>query len=158
MENGAFLDEDYFEHLLAEIREIRLSERRAFAYALRPGYFLNYACVFTPPRCALILRNTACRNVNFSAGAVVEERIGAQCGRRFRAHRNARQPAASVERPVADSRYVGAYINAHQPGTSGERKVVDTLHTGYGDARQPGTTVERIVADRGHAGAYGHAC
>ena len=28
MENGTFLDEDYFEHLLAEIREIRLSERR----------------------------------------------------------------------------------------------------------------------------------
>ena len=27
MENGAFLGEDYFEHLLAEIREIRLSER-----------------------------------------------------------------------------------------------------------------------------------
>ena len=27
MENGAFLDEDYFEHLLAEVREIRLSER-----------------------------------------------------------------------------------------------------------------------------------
>jgi hypothetical protein len=30
MENGAFLDEDYFEHLLAEIREIRLSERRFY--------------------------------------------------------------------------------------------------------------------------------
>ena len=28
MENGTFLNEDYFEHLLAEIREIRLSERR----------------------------------------------------------------------------------------------------------------------------------
>jgi hypothetical protein len=28
MENGSFLNEDYFEHLLAEIREIRLSERR----------------------------------------------------------------------------------------------------------------------------------
>ena len=28
MENGTFLGEDYFEHLLAEIREIRLSERR----------------------------------------------------------------------------------------------------------------------------------
>ena len=28
MENGAFLGEDYFEHLLEEIREIRLSERR----------------------------------------------------------------------------------------------------------------------------------
>ena len=28
MENGAFLGVDYFEHLLAEIREIRLSERR----------------------------------------------------------------------------------------------------------------------------------
>jgi hypothetical protein len=30
MENGAFLDEDYFERLLAEIREIRLSERRFY--------------------------------------------------------------------------------------------------------------------------------
>ena len=30
MENGAFLGEDYFGHLLAEIREIRLSERRFY--------------------------------------------------------------------------------------------------------------------------------
>ena len=30
MENGAFLNEDYFERLLAEIREIRLSERRFY--------------------------------------------------------------------------------------------------------------------------------
>lgn len=30
MENGIFLNEDYFEHLLAEIREIRLSERRFY--------------------------------------------------------------------------------------------------------------------------------
>lgn len=30
MENGTFLDEDYFEELLAEIREIRLSERRFY--------------------------------------------------------------------------------------------------------------------------------
>ena len=30
MENGAFLSEDYYEHLLAEIREIRLSERRFY--------------------------------------------------------------------------------------------------------------------------------
>lgn len=30
MENGAFLTVDYFEHLLAEIREIRLSERRLY--------------------------------------------------------------------------------------------------------------------------------
>lgn len=30
MENGAFLTVDYFEHLLAEIREIRLSERRMY--------------------------------------------------------------------------------------------------------------------------------
>lgn len=30
MENGSFLDEDYYEHLLAEIREIRLSERRFY--------------------------------------------------------------------------------------------------------------------------------
>lgn len=30
MENGSFLDEDYFERLLTEIREIRLSERRFY--------------------------------------------------------------------------------------------------------------------------------
>ena len=30
MENGAFISEDYFEYLLAEIREIRLSERRFY--------------------------------------------------------------------------------------------------------------------------------
>lgn len=30
MENGSFIGEDYFEHMLAEIREIRLSERRFY--------------------------------------------------------------------------------------------------------------------------------
>jgi len=30
MENGSFIGEDYFEHLLAKIREIRLSERRFY--------------------------------------------------------------------------------------------------------------------------------
>ena len=30
MENGSFIGEDYFEHLLAEIREIRLSERHFY--------------------------------------------------------------------------------------------------------------------------------
>ena len=30
MENGAFIDEDYFEHLLSEFREIRMSERRFY--------------------------------------------------------------------------------------------------------------------------------
>jgi hypothetical protein len=30
LENGAFIGEDYFEHLLSEIREIRLSERRFY--------------------------------------------------------------------------------------------------------------------------------
>jgi hypothetical protein len=30
MKNGAFIDEDYFEHLLEEIREIRLSERKFY--------------------------------------------------------------------------------------------------------------------------------
>jgi hypothetical protein len=29
-ENGAYLGEDYYEHLLSEIREIRLSERRFY--------------------------------------------------------------------------------------------------------------------------------
>jgi hypothetical protein len=46
MENGAFLDEDYFEHLLAEIREIRLSERRFYQkitdiYATAMDYHKN---------------------------------------------------------------------------------------------------------------------
>jgi hypothetical protein len=30
LENGVFLGEDYFERLLSEIREIRLSERRFY--------------------------------------------------------------------------------------------------------------------------------
>lgn len=30
MKNGSFIDEDYFEKLLEEIREIRLSERRFY--------------------------------------------------------------------------------------------------------------------------------
>lgn len=30
MENGTFINEDYFEHLLAEIHEIQLSERRFY--------------------------------------------------------------------------------------------------------------------------------
>ena len=46
MENGAFLGMDYFEHLLAEIREIRLSERRFYQkltdiYATSIDYNLN---------------------------------------------------------------------------------------------------------------------
>ena len=34
LENGTFLGEDYFEHLLSEIREIRLSERRFYQKSL----------------------------------------------------------------------------------------------------------------------------
>ena len=46
MENGSFINEDYFEHLLAEIREIRLSERRFYQkltdiYATAIDYNLN---------------------------------------------------------------------------------------------------------------------
>ena len=46
MENGSFINEDYFEHLLAEIREIRLSERRLYQkltdiYATSIDYNLN---------------------------------------------------------------------------------------------------------------------
>ncbi|MBR4583527.1 MAG: virulence RhuM family protein, partial [Bacteroidales bacterium] len=46
MENGSFIGEDYFEHLLAEIREIRLSERRFYQkltdiYATAIDYNLN---------------------------------------------------------------------------------------------------------------------
>ena len=46
MENGSFINEDYFEHLLAEIREIRLSKRRFYQkltdiYATSIDYNLN---------------------------------------------------------------------------------------------------------------------
>jgi hypothetical protein len=46
MENGAFLNEDYFEHLLDEIREIRASERRFYQkitdiYAIAMDYNVN---------------------------------------------------------------------------------------------------------------------
>lgn len=46
MENGAFLSEDYFEHLLAEIREIRASERKFYQkitdiYATAMDYNVN---------------------------------------------------------------------------------------------------------------------
>ncbi len=43
MENGAFLDEDYFEHLLEEIREIQLSERR-FYQKITDIYSTNIDC------------------------------------------------------------------------------------------------------------------
>ena len=46
MENGSFIGEDYFEHLLAEIRDIRLSERRFYQkltdiYATSIDYNVN---------------------------------------------------------------------------------------------------------------------
>jgi hypothetical protein len=46
MKNGAFLDEDYFEYLLDEIREIRTSERRFYQkitdiYATAMDYDIN---------------------------------------------------------------------------------------------------------------------
>jgi hypothetical protein len=46
MENGAFLGEDYFEHLLEEIREIRASERRFYQkitdiYAMAMDYNIS---------------------------------------------------------------------------------------------------------------------
>ena len=46
MKNGAFLDEDYFEHLLDEIKEIRASERRFYQkitdiYATAMDYNVN---------------------------------------------------------------------------------------------------------------------
>ena len=46
IENGSFIGEDYFEHLLAEIREIRLSERRFYQkltdiYATSIDYNVN---------------------------------------------------------------------------------------------------------------------
>lgn len=53
MENGSFINEDYFEHLLAEIREIRMSERRFYQkltdiYATSIDYNFNAptTCLF----------------------------------------------------------------------------------------------------------------
>ena len=54
MENGAFLNEDYFEELLEEIREIRLSERRFYQkltdiYATSMDYDKIVFCKNTKP-------------------------------------------------------------------------------------------------------------
>ncbi len=54
LKNGTFLNEEYFDHLLEEIREIRASERRFYQkvtdiYATANGLFTNstyYAKVF----------------------------------------------------------------------------------------------------------------
>ena len=53
MENGSFIGEDYFEHLLAEIHEIRLSERRfyqkltdIYATAVDLCSWNSYRCCF----------------------------------------------------------------------------------------------------------------
>ena len=49
MENGSFLDEDYFERLLEEIREIRLSERR-FYQKITDIYATAWTTIRTHPR------------------------------------------------------------------------------------------------------------
>ncbi|MBQ4594969.1 MAG: virulence RhuM family protein, partial [Akkermansia sp.] len=51
--NGKFPGQDYFEHLLAEIREIRLSERRFYQkitdiYATSMDYDARFFCVLPP--------------------------------------------------------------------------------------------------------------
>ena len=55
MENGTFLDEDYFEHLLAEIREIRLSERR-FYQKLTDIYATSMDCNKDAPTTRLFFK------------------------------------------------------------------------------------------------------
>ncbi len=50
MENGAFLGDDYYERLLAEIREIRLSERRFYQkvtdlYAISSTAWFRTGCL-----------------------------------------------------------------------------------------------------------------
>ena len=62
MENGSFIDVDYFEHLLAEIREIRLSERRFYQkltdiYATSIDYNVNAPTtqLFFSEKCFLLL-------------------------------------------------------------------------------------------------------
>jgi hypothetical protein len=72
MENGAFLDEDYFERLLEEIREIRLSERRFYQkitdiYATAMGYNPESSTTkdFLPKcitRCTTLFTNIRLRN------------------------------------------------------------------------------------------------
>ena len=44
MKNGSFIDKDYFEKLLEEIREIRLSERRFYHY-LKLGKCFLYCII-----------------------------------------------------------------------------------------------------------------
>lgn len=55
MENGSFINEDYFEHLLAEIREIRMSERR-FYQKLTDIYATSIDYNFSAPTTRLFFK------------------------------------------------------------------------------------------------------
>ena len=75
MENGSFINEDYFEHLLAEIREIRLSERRFYQkltdiYATSIDYNLN------APTTRLFFKKV--QNKMHSAAELIVERADAE--------------------------------------------------------------------------------
>ena len=59
MENGAFLGEDYFEHLLAEIREIRLSERRFYPSTKGDGVNNNRITYTTDIEFTMVLKKRA---------------------------------------------------------------------------------------------------
>lgn len=57
MENGSFLGEDYFEHLLEEIREIRLSERR-FYQKITDIYATSVDCNKDAPTTSVLCQGT----------------------------------------------------------------------------------------------------
>ena len=64
MENAAFLDEDYFEELLEEIREIRLSERR-FYQKLTDIYATSMDYDKNAPTTKLFLQRTIYQKKNW---------------------------------------------------------------------------------------------
>lgn len=66
MENGTFINEDYFEHLLAEVREIRLSKRRFYQkltdiYATSIDYNKDALCYSRAYGCGADCRACRCR-------------------------------------------------------------------------------------------------
>ena len=86
LENGAFLGEDYFERLLEEIREIRLSERRVLPkdhrhlchqHGLQPGR-ADHPRVFrqSAKQAALCYSRPHCGGIDPTAGRWAQEKHG----------------------------------------------------------------------------------
>ena len=83
MENGTFLDEDYFERLLEEIREIRLSERRFYQkvtdiYATAMDYDKNSP--ITREFFAKVQNKLHFAVHGHTAAEVIYDRADAECG------------------------------------------------------------------------------